>query len=104
GRQPDRRDNRRRGHVPHVRRHRRRLRPQRAGDRAGERGGADVRATRKDQLPMNTSTASRDEEMVVWAGRATMYALLAHGFAPPLPSRWRVVRESLLPAVTSLLI
>lgn len=53
---------------------------------------------------VTATAASRDEEMVAWAGRATMYALLAHGLAPPLPPRWHVVKQSLLPAVTSLLI
>lgn len=51
-----------------------------------------------------TAAAFRGDEMVACAGRATMYALLAHGLAPPLPARWQVVTQTLLPAATSLLL
>lgn len=52
---------------------------------------------------MNPTTAPpRDEELVACAGRAAMYALLAHGLAAPEPHRWDLVTRSLVPAIRSL--
>lgn len=53
---------------------------------------------------LTAAAAARDDEIVACAGRATMYALLAHGLAPPQPARWRVLQEILLPAAASLLL
>lgn len=53
---------------------------------------------------MTTPTTAFDAEQVTCAGRATVYALLAYGLAPPGGRNWEIVQDTLLPAASSLLL
>jgi putative dimethyl sulfoxide reductase chaperone len=53
-------------------------------------------------MTLDLSPRERQQALVDAAGRATVYALLAHGMATPTADRWQVVRSSLLPATSSL--
>lgn len=53
-------------------------------------------------MTLDLSPRERERALVDAAGRATVYALLAHGMATPTADRWHVVRSSLLPATSSL--
>ncbi|HLU30550.1 MAG TPA: molecular chaperone TorD family protein [Acidimicrobiia bacterium] len=52
----------------------------------------------------STSIINREDEAITSAGRATLYALLAYGFASPEPLRWQIVTGSLVPATATIML
>lgn len=53
-------------------------------------------------MTLDLSPREREQALVEAAGRATIYALLAHGLATPTRERWEVVTRSLIPAALTL--
>ena len=53
-------------------------------------------------MTLDLSPREREQALVEAAGRATIYALLAHGLATPTRERWEAVTRSLRPAAQTL--